>query len=294
MEKDMKRNLMWIAASLAAFGAAASAQTYSNDPGYGYGNAYGQAIVVRCESIDSRPEFCRADHARDVRIVRQLSRENCVQGRNWDYNDDGIRVTDGCRAEFQVTRNERYNDNGNGYGQDDRYGNGRPVYCQSRGYARTYCGDAYGNYQMTGRYDRDCVQGRTFGQDSRGLWVSGNCSATFQRTGNDDRYGNGRGNGRGDGYGRESGVRDDGRYDSAGTVHCLSNSSGRTYCGDARTRWTLRDQRNPGCIPGRTWGNDERGLWVSNPCRGDFERVSSWQEPRNDTFPNDYRDRQRD
>lgn len=281
----MKRNLIWMAASLAAFGAGvAGAQSYPAYPGsqgYGSGNAYGQDAIVRCESIQSRPAFCRAEHVREVRLVRQLSRENCIRGRNWDFNDDGIRVSGGCRGEFQVTRNERWNDDGNRYGQDQRYrdGNGQAVYCTSRGYQRTYCGDAYGNYRMTGRQDRDCVQGRTFGQDSRGLWVSGNCSATFQRTGNDDRYGRG----------RDGGYRDDHRqHDGDRSVRCLSNSSGRTYCGDARSGWTIRDQRNPHCIRGRTWGTDERGLWVSNACNGEFDRRAQYDEPRNDVFPNGY------
>jgi hypothetical protein len=257
----MKRNLTWLAASLAALCAgAAGAQTYypPAQSGYGYDDGYGQARTVRCESVNSRQARCRIDGAGDVRITRQLSRQQCIQGRNWDFTRDEIRVADGCRAEFLVMPR-----NDDRYGYDDRdagrrYGQDQVVRCDSRSQRRTYCADGHGQYTMVGYRDADCVQGRTYGQDDRGLWVAGNCSARFRRVqGNDhNRYGRG-----------------DGRQDQGATLlRCYSNSSGRSYCGDANARYTLRDTGNRYCVEGRTWGTDQRGLWVSNPCQAEFIR----------------------
>jgi hypothetical protein len=272
----MKRNLTWLAASVAALCAgAAGAQTYyPPQPGYGYGNddGYGQARTVRCESIDSRQARCRIDGAGNVRITRQLSRQQCIQGRNWDFTRDEIRVSGGCRAEFLVVpRNDR------DYGYDDRdgrnggyrHGQGIVVRCDSRSQRRTYCGDADAQYTMIGYRNANCIQGRTYGQDERGLWVAGNCNAQFRRMQDNDanRYG------RGNGY--------------ANTVYCNSNSSGRTYCGDGGSRYTPRDNGNRYCVEGRTWGNDQRGLWVSNGCQGEFVRNAYYDRSRDDGYRQD-------
>jgi hypothetical protein len=267
----MKRQLICMAASVAALGAGlASAQTY---PSYAYGNGdgYGQARTVRCESIDSRQQRCRIDANGEVRIARQLSRQMCIQGRNWDYSRGEIRVSGGCRADFVVMGDDRrYDDrryDDRRYGdRNDRQGRDQVVRCDARGQGRSYCGDAYGQYTMVGYRNGNCIEGRTFGQDSRGLWVSGNCNAQFRRLHDGNR----------DDYGRQDAY-----------IRCVSNSSGRSYCGDANTRYTLRDTSNRYCVEGRTYGTDQRGLWVSNPCQGEFVRTGTGYDPRHDTYPDD-------
>ena len=262
----MNKQLMWMTASLAALGAGvASAQVYPSNPGYGYGDGYGygQARTVRCESINSRQQRCRIDGAGEVRIVRQLSRQQCVQGRNWDYNYNEIRVRDGCRAEFAVM--PRHDDR---YGDRGQYGRDRVVRCDARNQRRTYCADGYGQYEMVGQRNRNCIQGRTFGQDQRGLWVSGYCNAQFRLVDDRGRYGRG-----------------DGRQGQPQVLFCTANSSGRGYCGDANARYTLRDSsRSRYCVEGRTWGTDQRGLWVSNPCQGEFIRHPHYNETYNDNY----------
>lgn len=56
-----------------------------------------------CESIDGAPRFCAADSRGDVRLVRQISRSACVEGRTWGRERGGVWVEQGCRAEFEVT-----------------------------------------------------------------------------------------------------------------------------------------------------------------------------------------------
>jgi hypothetical protein len=66
-----------------------------------YGGGYAQTIT--CESRDNRRRYCRADlRYNAVRVIDNLSRVRCDQGYNWDFDDGGIWVTDGCRAVFGV------------------------------------------------------------------------------------------------------------------------------------------------------------------------------------------------
>jgi hypothetical protein len=69
------------------------------------GGARGDAPAAsrfRCESSDGRPQFCRQHERGDVRLIRQLSRSPCVEGRTWGREADGVWVEQGCRAEFEV------------------------------------------------------------------------------------------------------------------------------------------------------------------------------------------------
>ena len=177
-----------VAAALAA--GVAGAQTYSTYPGsYGYATGNG---IVRCESINSRSNFCRADTRGGVDIYRQLSRERCIRGRNWDVRRDGIVVDDGCRAEFAVGTAYRA---GGTYMGTDRYG--RPVYGNAGGsydpYGRPiydprypatghggYPYDGYGTGSSSGHYATDRYGNR--------VWVPGTSTSNgYYAT---DRYGN--------------------------------------------------------------------------------------------------------
>ena len=63
--------------------------------------------LIRCESGDYRRQYCQAPYGvtlRDVRITRQRSVSDCIQGYSWGYNRNSIWVTDGCRADFAINR----------------------------------------------------------------------------------------------------------------------------------------------------------------------------------------------
>jgi hypothetical protein len=204
------------AAALAA--SAAGAQTYSTYPsstypGYGYNSSTG---LVRCESVNSRSNFCRVDTRGGVEIVRQLSRERCVRGRNWEVRRDGIVVDDGCRAEFAV--GNAYASGGyggyGGYAGTDRYGQplytagssyvtdryGNRIYVTSADIRRGYVVDRRGNrimltghrYANTGGVYND-PYGTTNGYYSTDrygnrIWVTGTPTSSGYYT--TDRYGN--------------------------------------------------------------------------------------------------------
>jgi hypothetical protein len=73
--------------------------------GTGYGATAG---VFRCESNNNRTRYCNVDTRYGVQIVRQLSRDPCIEGRSWGMTQNSVWVARGCRAEF--SSGNRYND----------------------------------------------------------------------------------------------------------------------------------------------------------------------------------------
>lgn len=63
--------------------------------------------IVRCESEDGRKLRCPVKTRGGVRVARQLSRTECVEGQTWGITRNTIWVTGGCRADFEVIRSER-------------------------------------------------------------------------------------------------------------------------------------------------------------------------------------------
>ncbi|MEI2455479.1 MULTISPECIES: DUF3011 domain-containing protein [Lysobacter] len=58
--------------------------------------------LLRCESQDRRARRCEGDTGLGVRLVKQLSNSECIEGRSWGYDAHGVWVEDGCRAEFEL------------------------------------------------------------------------------------------------------------------------------------------------------------------------------------------------
>lgn len=267
----MNRPLIWLATIAATLGAGlASAQNYGGDARYGnaYDNGYGQARTVRCESRQGDRNFCQIPTRGQVRLVRQLSRAACVRGRNWYSTNSGIWVSNGCRAEFSVGRSEPYR-NPNAVVRDDHYvdRSGRTVHCESTTSGRTYCGNSHSRYSMAGNRDPDCIEGRTWGSDGRGVWVSGDCDADFSGSAydwsNDNRNGRNAGS---EEVAHEHIVDNDGRM-----IHCQSTADGRNYCGERDSRYVI-SSRDADCIEGVTYGRDQRGTWVTGDCDAQFMR----------------------
>lgn len=72
--------------------------------GYSGGNRGSSGgYSVNCASDDGNRRYCNVDTRNGVRLVRQYG-EGCRQGETWGYDDRGIWVDRGCRAEFQVGR----------------------------------------------------------------------------------------------------------------------------------------------------------------------------------------------
>jgi hypothetical protein len=144
-------------------------------PGGGYpGGGYGE--VVRCESNDYRTIRCPMNTSGGVRISRQLSNTPCQQGRNWNFDRSSVWVKDGCRAEFIGSVG------GGGGGWGGGGGGGSDIIeCSSRNYQPARCNV---NIRRGASIDRvlggECIQGRTWGWDNRGIWVNNGCRGRFR------------------------------------------------------------------------------------------------------------------
>ncbi|HEV2688737.1 MAG TPA: DUF3011 domain-containing protein [Bryobacteraceae bacterium] len=123
-----------------------------------------------CSSNNGERVYCAVDTRGGVQLVRQISGSPCDQGRTWGWDNRGVWVDRGCRAEFVVSRPPR---------QEYR---GQQITCSSNHGERVYCDvDTRG---MVVRLTRQisgspCDNGRTWGWDRRGIWVDRGCRAEF-------------------------------------------------------------------------------------------------------------------
>jgi hypothetical protein len=71
---------------------------------------------VTCNSRDNNYNYCRVDTENQVRLSRKLSSHDCIEGETWGYDDHGVWVDRGCRADFAVGRSgySDYNQNTSG------------------------------------------------------------------------------------------------------------------------------------------------------------------------------------
>lgn len=129
--------------------------------------------TVTCSSFGGRT-YCDADTRYGVRMMRQLSARACREGSSWGYNDRGIWVDRGCQAEFDVSG-----------GGSASYANptysASPVICNSENGQRTFCSaDTRGGVRLRRQLGgAACVEGSSWGYDSRGIWVDRGCRGEF-------------------------------------------------------------------------------------------------------------------
>src|ERR1700744_1450115 len=74
-------------------------------PGYGPGprGPNYRPVPITCSSNNGKRNYCPVDTSRGVRLTNQRSGSPCVQGQTWGWDNRGIWVDRGCRADF-VTR----------------------------------------------------------------------------------------------------------------------------------------------------------------------------------------------
>jgi|GEM_PF-94942 len=266
------------------------------DRGYNFGDD-----TVVCSSRNLRFQGCPADTRGGVEFIRQLSRSSC--NGNWGYDQQGIWVTNGCRAKFKLQPYQNYNP---GYRQQNTI-----VSCSSRNHQRQVCRvDTSGGVTLKRQKSRASCVGN-WGFDRNGIWVTNGCRATFelnvnrrnnggygQNNGNNgygqnnSRYGNNRnGNNNGygqnnQGYGNNNGTGNNNGY---GQNNNYGNNNGNTGYGNQTNRIVCSSQnlaRRSCAIPNGAkvqlhkqlsktscvgkWGYNRREIWVTNGCRAEF------------------------
>ena len=85
---------------------------------YAHDSSYRGVRTFYCSSDDFNFRGCRVNTYGGVRLIRQRSEAPCVYGQTWGYDDRGVWVDRGCRADFAV--GARY-DRRYGYDRDDDY-----------------------------------------------------------------------------------------------------------------------------------------------------------------------------
>ena len=124
--------------------------------------------------------------------------------------------------------------------------------CESDyGHRRVCSFNGFGRVALSRQLSRvACVEGRTWGHEGRNaVWVSDGCRADFL-------------------IARGEGEREHHRR----TIVCESDRDGRHFC-PADTRYGVelhRQLSNRDCVRDRTWGYNDRGIWVSHGCRAEF------------------------
>lgn len=258
------------------------------------------AQTFNCSSNGQRQECQIPGHGNpnDLRLVRQLSRNPCVEGRTWGRHGNRVWVDQGCSADFAMGRGD--NDNRGGYDGDhdrdwdrDRRGPGwdsPPAYYSGRfsgghshcssnqGSGRVYCqsGGAF-VYANPLELNSACVQNRTWGVTQYGLWVSNGCAGEWEIKREGGPLNTNQGgpdyerDRRGPGWDRPPAYYA-GNFND-GHSHCAANrGSERIYCqSNGAFRYANPLQMNSACVQNRTWGVSQYGLWVSEGCAGEWE-----------------------
>ena len=131
------------------------------------------------------------------------------------------------------------------------------VHCSSREFRDNYCpADTRGGVRLLRQTSRtDCDQGRTWGYDRRGIWVSGGCEGEFE-LGAQRR--------------RDAGGRP--RRSSEHIVVCESRDFRYQHCDTpgGRSARLVRQLSKTECRYGRTWGHERGGVWVDRGCGAEF------------------------
>jgi Protein of unknown function (DUF3011) len=196
---------------------------------------------MSCASNDMRRHTCQVDTRGGVQLVHQNSQAKCIFDRTWGYDQNGIWVDRGCRADFEV-----------GLAQFRGWGESYLVYCPSDDMGRAWCpADArFGVRLVRQRSEAHCVLNETWGYGKRGIWVDRGCRADFQ-------------------------VAGDWQARAAALLYCASDNMTRNTC-PANTRdgvFIIRQRSQSDCVFNRTWGYDRELIWVDRGCRADFEIV---------------------
>ena len=175
----MLKKLVGFAVACGAWMLVSPAYASPQHDGYGYGGG-GE---LRCESRDSR--FTRCDvNWREAYLVRRLSESRCIEGQTWGIDRRGLWVDRGCAGIFARGRG----------GYDDGYGGGwRPgpnwdtditLSCRSEDYRYRFCsvdiGRGGGVRIVRQLSETACIEGRTWGANRAGIWVSGGCAGVFE------------------------------------------------------------------------------------------------------------------
>jgi hypothetical protein len=183
------------------------------------------ADQVTCESTDGRRVECSMNTRGEVKLVRQLSRTQCIEDTNWGLNRSSIWVDAGCRGVF-ASGAELQQD----YGGDSAYGRAPTggadpdqVTCESIGGRRVECDmNTHGRVRVLRQLSRTaCIEDTNWGLNRSSVWVDGGCRAVFAR----EAAGSDAGGGAAGPATRAGLAREDAQFDSSGRAPAAALSA---------------------------------------------------------------------
>lgn len=141
---------------------------------------------VECSSKDYRFTRCGVNW-RNADLIRQTSQSQCIEGRTWGIDRQGLWVDRGCGGVFvESGRGDGHRGGGNagGWQPGNNWDRDIRLTCQSQDYRYRMCqvdtgrgGDVRIERQIS---QTACIKGRTWGYNRAGVWVSGGCAAVFR------------------------------------------------------------------------------------------------------------------
>ena len=147
-----------------------------------------RAQTVSCVSADySRDRhYCQADTRFGARLVTQTSSVECVEGKTWGWDEQGIWVDQGCAGQFALGKTDSATASIPGHppiaSTDPPAKKQQLVNCSSSDGRRNVCdADLKG---ATVRLVREvggaqCQENMTWGYDDKGIWVDHGCRGEF-------------------------------------------------------------------------------------------------------------------
>ena len=144
-----------------------------SDPYFRKGSGRYTSQTIVCESLDGHRQHCTADTSGGVRLTKRISKSGCDYKSDWGYDNNGVWVANGCRAEFRVRSDNRLVSQSNASDL---------VVCESENGRRKHCSadTRFGVSLYRQTSSSDCVENRTWGYDSNGIWVTSGCRGEFQ------------------------------------------------------------------------------------------------------------------
>lgn len=198
---------------------------------------------VICESFNNVYRECRVGSFGQIVLTRELSENTCVEAVTWGRASDGVVwVKRNCRAMFEIVKRDPAKPVLKTLVCESK--DGKPQHCE----AETTFGVALVQ-QLT---EEVCTLDRNWGFDEKSVWVSGNCRAKFALGG--------------------FRIPRSAVPASAETLRCGSKDGSLYYCSVLAIKGVgLVEQRSDApCVLNRTWGYDERRIWVSDGCHAEF------------------------
>lgn len=209
----------------------------------------GRVVRGVCESIDLKRAFCKVNTAGGVRMVRQISRSSC-EG-NWGYTPEGVWVTNGCRAEFEVQILEATPVPPTATPAPVSVVAREKLVCESKNSRRAFCSaDTSGGVSLLRTLGSVSCTGR-WGYDSNGIWVDEGCRGEFEIS-------------------RSTSSPTPPPEREGKKIICGSMDGRRAFCA-ADTSQGVRFLRQVGrhdCTG--NWGYNSDGIWVDNSCEAEF------------------------